>query len=297
MWDTLIIEPMTNALLLLYSFLGNNFLLAIAVFTLLIRLITLPLNLRQQKTSLQMQELQPQIQAIQKKYRDNPARMQEEFKKIGYNPAQSLSGCLPLLLQFPILIGLYQAIIILLGSTPQALFQLEDIMYGWVQSAVDVAAVLPVQNQFLWMNLGQPDPVYILPALVFATMFLQQKLLTPTRPKSDAKGQQEDNPMASMTQSMQYTMPIMFTFFSLTFPAGLSIYFILSNIIGIIQGYLTKSAMDKERAAASQPEAITLKEIAEGGSAEGAAKNPNGRQPAPRKSPKSAVRKRRRAKR
>jgi YidC/Oxa1 family membrane protein insertase len=86
MWDTLIIDPMTNALMLLYSFLGNNFVLAIAVFTILIRLITLPLNLRQQRSSLRMQEMQPQIQAIQKKYKDNPQRMQEEFKKIGYNP-------------------------------------------------------------------------------------------------------------------------------------------------------------------------------------------------------------------
>ena len=113
--DTFIINPMTNALLLLYDLLSNNFVLAIAIFTVLIRLVTLPLNLRQQKSSIKMQEMQPQIQAIQKKYKDNPAKMQEEFKRIGYNPAESLAGCLPLLLQFPILIGLYRAIIVLLG--------------------------------------------------------------------------------------------------------------------------------------------------------------------------------------
>jgi YidC/Oxa1 family membrane protein insertase len=101
-----IINPMTNALLWLYSILGNNFVLAIAIFTILIRLVTLPLNLRQQKSSLKMQEMQPEIQSIQKKYKDNPAKMQEEFQKLGYNPAESLLGCLPLLLQFPILIGL-----------------------------------------------------------------------------------------------------------------------------------------------------------------------------------------------
>ena len=120
LWNGLILDPMTNALMLLYSFLGNNFVLAIAVFTILIRLVTLPLNLRQQRSSLRMQEMQPQIQAIQKKYKDNPQRMQEEFRNIGYNPTESLTGCLPLLIQFPILIGLYRAIVILLGSTPQS---------------------------------------------------------------------------------------------------------------------------------------------------------------------------------
>lgn len=253
MFDTLIIDPMTNALLLLYDFLGNNFVLAIAVFTLLIRLITLPLNLRQQRSSMRMQEMQPQIQAIQKKYKDNPAKMQEEFRKIGYNPTESLTGCLPLLIQFPILIGLYRAIIVLLGSTPLALFQLTGAIYPWVDEIVDVSTTLPIANTFLWLNLGQPDPFYVLPVLVFVTMFVQQKLITPATAKQPEgkKGEkkQDENPMAGMTKSMQYTMPIMFAFFSLSFPAGLSIYFILSNLIGIAIGYFTRSSMAKEKAA------------------------------------------------
>jgi YidC/Oxa1 family membrane protein insertase len=250
MWDQLIINPMTNALLLLYYFLGNNFVLAIAIFTVLIRLVTLPLNLRQQKTSIRMQEMQPQIQAVQKKYKDNPAKMQEEFKKIGYNPAESLTGCLPLLLQFPILIGLYRAIIVLLGSTPLSLLELTDRVYVWVDDVVNLSSALPIPNKFLWLNLAQPDPIYILPVLVFATMFISQKLLMPAKKKEDdkkGKQQKDENPMAGMTQSMQYTMPIMFGFFSLSFPAGLSIYFVLSNIIGIGQGYLTRMNMAKEK--------------------------------------------------
>ncbi len=251
MWDTIIVNPMTNALMLLYDFLGNNFVLAIAVFTVLIRLITLPLNLRQQRSSMEMQEKQPQIQAIQKKYKDNPQKMQEEFKKIGYNPTDTLTGCLPLLIQFPILIGLYRAIITLLGSTPQALFELTDRIYAVVDQIVDVGTALPIPNKFLWLNLAQPDPYYVLPVLVFGTMFISQKLLTPSTKKDDGnkkKKEQSDNPMAGMTQSMQYTMPLMFGFFSLSFPSGLSIYFILSNVIGIGQGYLTRSSMAKEKA-------------------------------------------------
>jgi YidC/Oxa1 family membrane protein insertase len=239
MWDLLIINPMTNALLVLYHFLGNNFVLAIAVFTVLIRLLTLPLNLRQQRSSMRMQAMQPQIQAIQKKYRDNPVKMQEEFRKVGYNPTETLSGCLPLLIQFPVLIGLYRAIITLLGSTPQSLFDLTDKIYPQVASWIDLASLLPIANKFAWLNLAQPDPFFLLPVLVVSTMFIQQKLLTPPTPTM-SKEQQQENPMASMTQSMQYTMPLMFGMFSLSFPAGLSIYFILSNIIGIGQGYLTK---------------------------------------------------------
>jgi len=248
MWDTIVINPMVNALLLFYDLLFNNFVLAIAVLTIVIRLITLPLNLRQQKTSLKMQSMQPEIQSIQKKYKDNPAKMQEEFKKIGYNPTESLTGCLPLLLQFPILIGLYRAIITILGSTPLALFELTDRVYDWVDGLVDVATILPVANKFLWLNLALPDPFYILPVLVFGTMFIQQRLMSPAKKKND-KGK-EASPMAGMTQSMQYTMPLMFGFFSLSFPSGLSIYFILSNLIGIGQGYITRANMAKEEAAA-----------------------------------------------
>lgn len=237
MWDTFILNPMVNGLLLLYDLLGNNFILAIAVFTVLIRVVTLPLNMRQQRSSMRMQEMQPQIQAIQKKYRDNPQKMQEEFQKIGYNPAESLAGCLPLLIQFPVMIGLYQSITMTLGATPQALFGLTQRVY----SSIDLTQLLPIENRFLWLNMAQPDPWLVLPILVAATMFLQQKLLTPAPPKNGKNAQ--ENPAAQMTQSMLYTMPIMFGFFSLSFPSGLSIYFVLSNVIGIGQGYYMRRTM------------------------------------------------------
>ena len=249
MWDLLIIDPMTNALLLLYNFLGQNFILAIAVFTIIIRVATLPLNIRQQKSSLRMQEMQPQIKAIQQKHRDNPQKMQEEFQKIGYNPAETLTGCLPLLIQMPVLFGLFQVLRLVLSSTPQSLFELTQRVYPGL---VDLSALLPIESNFLWMNLGQPDPTFILPILVFGTMFIQQKFLSPSNQNNDnnnkgnQKNQQEDA-AASMQRSMQYTMPIMFGVFSLQFQAGLSVYFVLSNIIGIGQGFYTRRIMDQEK--------------------------------------------------
>jgi YidC/Oxa1 family membrane protein insertase len=249
MWDTLILNPMINALLMLYDLVGGNFIVAITIFTVIIRLLTLPLNLRQQRSSLKMQEMQPQIQAIQKKYKDNPQKMQEEFVKIGYNPAETLAGCLPLLIQFPILIGLYQAILVMLGSTPQSLFELTQRTY----EGVDLTGLLPIDNTFVWLNLAQPDPIYVLPVLVFVTMFLQQKLLMPT-PSPDKDN--SDNPAAAMTQTMLYTMPVMFGFFSLQFPAGLSIYFVLVNIIGIGQGFYMKRQMAAEKERRAEEKAI-----------------------------------------
>lgn len=245
MWNTLIVNPMINALLFFYDLLNNNFILAITFFTILIRVLTWPLNMRQQRSMMKTQEMQPQIQAIQKKYKDNPQKMQEEFKRIGYNPADTLTGCLPTLIQFPILIGLYQAIIIVLGTTPQALFELVPRVYP----VIDLTSLIPVANTFLWMNMSQPDPYFILPILVAGSMFIQQKLLSPA--SHGNKSGQQDNPAASMTQSMQYTMPLMFGFFSLQFPSGLSIYFILANLIGIAQGLYMRRVSEREKAAAA----------------------------------------------
>jgi YidC/Oxa1 family membrane protein insertase len=230
---------MLNAMLLLYDFLGNNLILAILVFTILIRLLTLPLNLRQQRSMMRTQKMQPQIQAIQKKYKDNPQKMQEEFSKIGYNPAESLTGCLPMLIQMPILFGMFTVFRIMLGTTPQALYELTQRVYA----GIDLSSILPINTTFLWWNLGQPDPYLVLPILVFATMFIQQKYMSPTaKKKKDGK----DDPTAAMSQSMQYTMPLMFGFFSLQFQAGLSIYFIFSNLIGILQSLYTRRVMQQD---------------------------------------------------
>ncbi|MDT8307661.1 MAG: YidC/Oxa1 family membrane protein insertase [Anaerolineae bacterium] len=261
MWDTFILNPMINALLILYDLLANNFVVAIAVFTLLIRLLTLPLNLRQQRATMRMQEMQPEIQRIQKKYKDNPQKMQEEFQRIGYNPAESLLGCLPLLIQFPILIGLYRAILVVMGSTPQALLELTQRVY----EGIDLTRLLPVDNHFLWMNLAQADPYFVLPILVFATTFASQKLMSARKPKDEKTPEQkrkekEENPMSGMTESMMYTMPLMFGVMSLSFPAGLSIYFVLSNIVGVGQGMLLRRSMPAPGAAKGPPEQEAIPE-------------------------------------
>ena len=254
-WNEFVINPMLNAMLLLYDFLGNNLMLAILVFTILIRLITLPLNIRQQRSMARTQEMQPQIQAIQKKYKDNPQKMQEEFSKIGYNPADSLTGCLPMIIQMPVLFGMFTVFRIMLGTTPLALFELTQRVY----SNINLSSILPIDTMFLWWNLGQPDPFLVLPILVFVTMFIQQKYMSPAKKKDgkDGKGKQDD-PTAAMTQSMQYTMPLMFGFFSLQFQAGLSFYFIFSNVIGILQSLYTRRVVPQAGNAVAKPVTTTV---------------------------------------
>lgn len=239
---------MLNIMVGLYQFLGGNFIVALVTFTVLMRILMLPINLRQQRSSIKMQQMQPQVQAIQKKYKNDQAKMMEEFNKIGYNPADSLLGCLPLLIQMPIFFGLYRVINIMLQGTPLALLDMKFRLW----EVFDLASLLPIDNTFLWVNLAQPDPFLVLPILVAGTMFLQQKLMMPAKDdtKTPKKGAEDDNPAAQMQQSMLYTMPLMFGFFAMNFGSGLAIYFIISNIIGIGQGYIVRRNLAEERALA-----------------------------------------------
>lgn len=235
-WNLLIIQPFTNALLYLYTLLGHNFVIAIALFTILIRLATVPTTLASQKNQARMQELQPKIKEIQTKYKDNPEKMNAELAAIGFSPMTMLGGCLPMLIQFPFLIGLYQSITRVMAVSPLALIDLYRAIYPFFPG---VAQLVPVNSHLdlFWglykLNLALPDPYYILPALVFATTYISQKAITPpAQPGADSQ-------TASMTQNMGITMSVMFGFMSLQFASGLSIYFVVSNLISMVQYPLT----------------------------------------------------------
>jgi YidC/Oxa1 family membrane protein insertase len=192
--------------------------------------------MKQQRSTKAMQELQPELKKIQEKYkndRERAAQAQWElYREYGVNP---LAGCLPLLIQFPILIGLYRAIVTTLAATPLQLLNLSGRV--WVP---ELSNQVPLENRFLWLNLAVPDPLYILPILVVITTWLQQKLLMPsTSTDSGSRGRgggdQAADQAAQISRQMMMIMPIMFGFFALSFASGLSIYFIGSNLIGIGQ--------------------------------------------------------------
>lgn len=231
-WD-LFISVFVNVLIWIYDIVGNNFGLAIILFTILIRIVTWPLNAQQMKGATAMQELQndKEWQAIQKKYAKDREKLAQEqmriYRERGINP---FSSCLPTLIQFPIIIALYQSIIRALGSTPLDLLRLSRSIY-----LPNVSDLIPLNSKFLWMDLGRPESVAIfglaiptLALVVAITTYIQAKL---TMPVSATPGDQG----AAMSGMMSIYMPLMLGWFAITFASGLSVYFITSNLLGIIQ--------------------------------------------------------------
>ncbi len=234
LFQLILVVPMTNVLIALARLFGGNFGISIIVFTLIMKFITWPLTASQYKQSRRMQEMQPKMQELQKKYKGkDPKKLQAEtmalYREAGVNPL----GCLfPMLAQFPIWIALYQVINTTLGETPESLVTLSQKLYplDYVHSA------LPITNQFLFWNLGQSDPTYILPLLTAVTMYVQQKLITPTPTAAPATPQAAQQQQTQ--QMMLWMMPLMFGFFALSVPAGLALYWAVSNLAGIVLQYL-----------------------------------------------------------
>lgn len=220
-----LLNPMINLLVILNNVLFNSFGLAIIAFTILIRLATFPLTLRQLHATKSLQSLQPKIQEINKKYSD-PKRRQEEMMKIyretGANP---LTGCLgPMLLQFPILIALYNAVRIALPNSPEALEKLAGHVYDWsfLQSA------LPLEEHFIGFDLREPNIIFVI--LVGVTTWAQSKTTVIVSTDERARAQQ---------QMMTIMLPIMFAFFALQFPSGVSLYWVVNSLVGVAFNILT----------------------------------------------------------
>jgi YidC/Oxa1 family membrane protein insertase len=222
-WDIALLQPLINILIAISHYLFNNFGITIIVLTLIIRFILLPLTLRQLRSSKKMQDLQPQLADLQKKYAKDKQKLAQEQMKLYKESGVNAAGCaLTMIIQFPIWIALYQSIILALAFNPEALLNLSRYLYAW---AVPLAQ-LPFNSSFLGVNLAIGNPV--LAILVGITMWVQQKMVTPTN---------QDPRTAQQSQLMLWMMPLMFTFFSFSFPAGLAIYWLISNLFSIVVQY------------------------------------------------------------
>ncbi len=225
-WNVIILQPLINILIVIYRGLFYNFGLSIIALTLIIRAATLPLTLKQVKATKAVQELQPKLFKLQKKYTGDRQKLAEETMKVYKESGVSPAGCiLPTIIQMPVWIALYQAIVRVLAATPEDFLGLSRLLYSWPL----VHAVLPLQNQFLWLDLSALDPFYILPILVAGTMWVQQKMVT--LPTLDPAQDQRN-------RMMLWMMPLMFAFFTLSFPSGLSLYWVISNIATVALQYL-----------------------------------------------------------
>ena len=224
----ILMRPMANSLVLLYLGLFNNFGLSIIVFTVLIRIATMQLTLKQIKSTRAMSTLQPKMKELQAKYKNDRQKLSQEtfklYREHGVNPI----GCLgPLVIQFPIWIGLYWALIRVLPSSPENLADLSQLLYGWLPV---VHKAIPVDSTFLWLDLAVPDTLPVMPLLVGASMWVQQKMMT--YPSQDPK-------QAQTQQMMLWMMPLLFVFLTFSFPSGLALYWLATNIMGVAIQYVT----------------------------------------------------------
>ena len=239
MWDAFI-TLMITVLLFIYDLIGQNFGWAIIIFTVLVRVVTYPLTARQMKSSKAMQELQSSKKwlDIQKKYKDDKEalaqKQMEIYKEMGISP---FGSCLPLLIQFPVIIGLYQAIIRSLAVTPIQLVSLSKHISDGVN-------LIPINSHFWWMELSEPErlpimgvAVPVLAILVVITSYIQTKMVTPPTQGAGDGGQG-----AQMTKMMGLYMPFFMGYLALTFASGLGLYFIATNLATIAQYMLTGQA-------------------------------------------------------
>ena len=200
-----------------------SYALAIIMISILLKIILFPLMQKQMKSTMNMQEIQPKLEYLQKKYKSNPEKMNEEvmklYKEYNVNP---MSGCLPLLIQMPILIGLFAAL----------------RQYDFVNAA---------HATFFWIpNLGDKDAFYILPVLVALTMFVQQKI---------SMGSNEAVAANPTMKTMLYIMPAMMLFVCWSMPSGLCLYWAFFSILSIVQQFFLNKQRDKEKAARAAREA------------------------------------------
>jgi len=222
-WELIIQQPLVNVLIVMSHVLGNNFGLSIIALTIIINLAMLPMTLSQIRSAKAMQDLQPKLADIQKKYgRDKQKLAQEQmklYKESGVKPA----GCaVSMLIQMPVWIALYQSIMLALAVAPEGLLSLSRYLYSWHI----VYTVIPLNREFLAMNLAQPN--IIMAVLVGVSMWVQQKISTVPSP---------DPRQAQQAQMMLWMMPMMFTFFALSFPSGLALYWVVNSVVRIVIQY------------------------------------------------------------
>jgi YidC/Oxa1 family membrane protein insertase len=222
-WNLGPVALMINSLVSLAGNLSGSFGLAIIVLTVIVRCIMLPLTLRQLRSSRAMQAIQPKMAELQKKYAKDRQKLAEEQMKLYKESGISPSGCaVPMLIQFPIWIALYQSIIKALGVTPEDLLGLSRFLWDWP----GIYTTLPLDNNFLWFNLVGSD--IGVAVLVGVSMWLSQKMVTP---------QSSDPQQKAQSQMMLWMMPLLFGFIAMSLPSGLAVYWIVSNVFSIVTQY------------------------------------------------------------
>jgi YidC/Oxa1 family membrane protein insertase len=214
-WNSFLVFPIRDALLWLSEVTGSGG-LAIILFTIIVRTAMLPLGFFQVRSQKAMLSLQPRLREIQRKYEGDKQRQAQEqmalYREVGVNP---VAGCLPMVVQMPIWLALYSALVTLANNVEYGAFHQPFL---WISNLA--AWSTPSTDPVTW-------PLVILPVLTAGTQWVVQRMsMLPT-----ADPQQQ-----TMNRTMEF-MPIMFLFFSFNVPSGLTLYWVISNVYSIFQQY------------------------------------------------------------
>ena len=227
LFNEILYRPILNALVFLYNIIpGHDFGIAIIVLTILIRIILYPLSYKSIKSRQALSVLQPKIKEIQKKYKNKEEQSRELMKLYKEHNVSPFSGCLPLLVQFPILIALYQVLINVLK--PESL----SALYSFVKNPGIINALsLGV------LDLSKKSPVLAILAGVSQFFYskLTMKFSSPTPQINAKKGALDIQKI--MGRQMVYFMPILTIFIAWNFPAGLPLYWVVTTLFGLGQEY------------------------------------------------------------
>jgi YidC/Oxa1 family membrane protein insertase len=248
----------------------------IILFTVIIKVVTLPLTRKQLQSTKATQALQPKMRELQQKYGKDKQKLAEEqqklYKEAGVNP---LGGCLPLLIQLPILWGLYQALYILANRNhdiPAPFFWIPNLWIPSISGAeyhgINFQGTKWIQGAMQAQDYALLIAYFSLPLIMLVTQLLLQKM---SQPRKDPKGGPQDAQGAMMNQMMMF-MPVMFGYITLGLPAGLTLYWTVSNILSIVQQYFVTgwgSLADwipalKQKEPAAEPKALTSTAISSG---------------------------------
>ena len=257
-----IFEPLYKlfgAILKFFYELSGNYGVAIILFTLAVNIILLPLTWKQQKSTTKMQSIQPELKKIQQKYKNDKEKLNMEMMKLYKdNDINPMGGCLPLLIQLPIIFILYQIVYrpltYMLSMAPDAIEALKTTYNLHDYSAeIKIAALDPSINidfNFLGLNLSETPSfsnfhwLWLIPALAGITTFALSWLTT--KQSNARKTEKEENSTADTMQTMTKIMPLLTVWFAFNFPAGIGFYWIMNNLFKMIQQLAVNMILSKE---------------------------------------------------
>lgn len=236
LWQTIILNPIFNLLVVIYTFVGSLG-LAIILFTLVIKAAMIPVTLPSIKMSKKQRDIQPEINKIKERYKHDQKKMaqmqMELMRKHGINPA---SGCLTTIITLVFMIAVYRSVVIMTNGSG-----IEDLNNRIYFENFRIAADETINTRFLYMDLSKPDQYLIIVILSVVLQFLATKMMMPFSKISEKAVKKTPGKTDDIMQSMQkqnlYVMPLMFFFFGLTLPSGVMIYITVSTLFQIVQTY------------------------------------------------------------